>query len=654
MSNSRGLVRPSNPEPKVASGRRLPLSSAFHVNGGEDRVPGAFAAFGVGTGAFSLKDCLHSVDLLDNGVPEYVSEPGIGVVGASRIASLPRSRAAFEGDGAFMCCAGNAPGAGLPWQAILADLRGGTSAALEELSGRFAILCWDRAARRVHVITDHIGQHPVFYHHGPQRFIASTSIATFCRALPDLGVEPKWLYETFAFNFPVSAVTPLRKVLRVAPATVITYRLDDGSLSSRSYAPQLALNEPLLGPERAAEQAIELFRERVPLYLNGATRPAMGVTSGFDSRTILAFIARHPSLITFTYGVPGCDDVLGGAQIARALSLPFRHLPFDAKFETRLPDLMRSTVYLSSGMQGVNRATLLDAYQQLAEIVQPPDVVLSGVSGDQLFRGHGNVPSIVSPLMDVAFRTGYVHGGLLRAAAHAFGDEENCIEHANRTIADLSHQMGTLRDPLTHLRYLTYITPSRYFSGETSIADHFFDFRSPFCDLPILKLAYGTTASTLGLSKFAARGRLNHRKNYLPARLVCTNETLAALEIHGRPTTSFTRRAYLPYYAHGALLRLRKKLQARRAGQQANANNPPLEAWSRWFKSSMRRTLQEELQPGARIEQFVRRDFIDEALRKQDPYWLNKLVSTEIVLKLAAHGWRLPDSSHATESIARR
>jgi asparagine synthetase B (glutamine-hydrolysing) len=324
-------------------------------------VPGAVVAFGAGIPASGLNDLLSSIDLLDHGVSEHVAEPSSGMVGVNYLASRPRERVVYNRGDAFICCAGNVPGTTLPWEDVLNDLRAGTSSALTELCGRFALIGWDRTARKIHLVTDQISQQPLFYYHRQRRFVASTALASFYRALPELDFEPKWLYESFFFNFPISFVAPLRNVFRVPPASVVTFDLNQGSQCSRRYAARLGVPETILGPDLAAERAIEVFRERIPVYVEGASRPAVGITSGFDSRTILALIADQPSLLAFTYGVPGCEDVIAGAQIAHALGLPFRHLPFDAEFEKRLPDLMRSTVYLSSGMQGVNRATLLDA-----------------------------------------------------------------------------------------------------------------------------------------------------------------------------------------------------------------------------------------------------------------------------------------------------
>ena len=53
----------------------------------------------------------------------------------------------------------------------------------------------------------------------------------------------------------------------------------------------------------------------------------------------------------------------------------------------------------------------------------------------------------------------------------------------------------------------------------------------------------------------------------------------------------------------------------------------------------MRARLESLLAPGARCETIVQRPFIDRCLGSSDPFWLNKLATAEIVLRLADNGW---------------
>ena len=72
----------------------------------------------------------------------------------------------------------------------------------------------------------------------------------------------------------------------------------------------------------------------------------------------------------------------------------------DDTFLNQLPELARDTVFLSGGLQNVNRSHLLYTYSNLRHEGEPYSVIMTGVSGDHIFRDHiqgwGNVPHIMS------------------------------------------------------------------------------------------------------------------------------------------------------------------------------------------------------------------------------------------------------------------
>ncbi len=85
-------------------------------------------------------------------------------------------------------------------------------------------------------------------------------------------------------------------------------------------------------------------------------------------------------VLTYTYGVEGCHDVLGGREVARRLRLCHRTIVFDTEFEAALPSLFWRTVLNSDGCERVLRSTLEWVYSNL---VAKDDIqaVVTGVSG---------------------------------------------------------------------------------------------------------------------------------------------------------------------------------------------------------------------------------------------------------------------------------
>ena len=65
--------------------------------------------------------------------------------------------------------------------------------------------------------------------------------------------------------------------------------------------------------------------------LAGVDRPLLGLTAGYDSR-VAALALREIGLPFegYTWGDPDSGDVVGGAEAADALGMPYRHLAFDS------------------------------------------------------------------------------------------------------------------------------------------------------------------------------------------------------------------------------------------------------------------------------------------------------------------------------------
>lgn len=521
------------------------------------------------------------------------------------------------------------------WTRVAEELRSGRTGMLETLSGRFAVALLDKRAARLHLITDRIGQCPLYFMARPRGLAFATSPAAFSRLDQLPALNERWFREMFMLNFPVSRESFLHGVERLPPGNVRTIHLSSERCHDTIYAPHLQAAPRATTDRQEMVWAKQIFARRMPLYAGDNETAMLGVSNGFDSRTLLAHFLDRSDLKTYTYGLPESLDLRAGRTLARRLELDHSVVPFDAEFEQLLPRLMTATVWLSSGAQTVIRSSLLHAYAQAAGSDRRVDVLLSGASGDHLFRGHGNVPSIVSPTVDEWFRTGQLPADTATVAARIFNDPAAAVAQIREARDTLEQRHGSAQQTSTHLGYLTYEVPANYFSGEAALAEHFFDYRTPFCDREILKLAWTTRLGTLRFSRFKPdRWVGNLQRNYLAANLIGVHPRLRHEWIQGRPLGAFCGGNPAVYYAISgacwAMRRLRKE-----------PVEIHTESWSTWFAETMRPVIKRLLAPGAGIEAIVRRPFIDRALMHGDMYWLNKLVSAEIIIRLLENRWQL-------------
>ncbi len=519
------------------------------------------------------------------------------------------------------------------WDQVIRELRQRDHVTLRELGGRFAIALLDHREPVLYLITDRLAQYPLYIRDGSGTFAFSTSQASFCVLLDAPRINERWIYETFLANFSASHLSFLAGVRRVPAATIVRVNLQSGEWSETAYAPAFVARPSGASDDEEVARAREIFAARMPLYLRGEEHGLIGLSGGFDSRTLLAHFSERPDVLTFTYGVPGCTDMVDATEVARALGLPHFTVPFDAAFVTALPEHVRDTVWISSGLERAARATLVHAYRTCAAHASAPWCVLSGVSADQLFRGHGNVPSIVSPSMDAWFRTGRMPDELDQTCTDIFQHPSRALDAMDQLRADLERKHGDPRTTAAHLGYMSYVVPAEYFAGEACIVDQFGEFRSPFCDPHVVEFAHSTRHSTLGLSKFARDAQDELLKNYLPAALIAANARVASCRIHGKPVHVYAERDRLAFEAYRGLGWLRKRMQG-------HARRPPLENWAAWFSGPLYPTVSELLKGNAAVLDYVNRAFVESCLERRDTFWLNKLTTVELVLRLAGARWK--------------
>lgn len=582
------------------------------------------------------EDFRASVDLLATGA----SRSRVGPTACLAVAAPSDpllARRYVEIDDATVALAGHVVADSAPdWPRVLSYLRAENFAFLQSWSGRFALVVLDHEREQLYLITDRLGQYPLYLAQEDDTLAFSTNQASFCRWQRQPTIDPAWFHELFLLNFSASHGSFLRGVKRLPAATVLRVGCDGGEPTRWRYAEPYRPRPSDAGERAEVRRAIGVFRDRMGRYAEPGEHPVLGLTSGFDSRTVLAMCAGHPGLSGFTYGVADCEDIKVGRELARALGIEYSTVVFDEAFEARLGDLMVETVWLSGGLQSCTRATLLAAYRQLLAERPEIDTILSGVSGDQLFRGHGNVPSIVSSYVSALFEHGRFPASVDAKAAEMFVDAPAALDRLARLRASLTARYGEPRDTATHLGYLTYEVPAEYFAGEACLADQFADFRTPFCDRDIVALAYSSRLSSLTFSRYRENGHGNLQKNFLMANLIACEPRADAVPIQRRPVSAFAAGRPIGYFIASAASRLR-------ATVTGNRPQPYLESWPRWFAGPMRARLESLLAPGARCEAIVQRPFIDRCLGASDPFWLNKLATAEIVLRLTDNGWH-PDA----------
>lgn len=528
----------------------------------------------------------------------------------------------------------------VPWNQIISDLKNERYENFSDLRGTFAIAIFDKTRRCLVIISDRTSQQPIYYSIANNALVYSTAISTFCKLsdVPEFNVD--WLHEFLFFNHPIGETTFLQNVRRMPAATILQYDLRISEFSLVEYAKLFERPNSLLGGEEALERALSVFNERVPKYFQKGTEVAVSLTGGLDSRTVLSMAPAEQkgSLKTYTYGVPNCMDLIEASKIASTLKLPHTEILFDNQFSRKIGGLIYETVYLSDGLERINRATLPYVYKVLTNGGQRFPLVITGISGDHLFRDHimgsGNVPAIISSDMMQIFKKGEMHISK-DFFKKAYGDDFNKFEqYIYQVVQNLQIKYGKLNAPESYLSYLIYETTPKHFAGEAAIANNFTTLRSPYWDTDIIKLSYEIMYGTLSFSEFLSK-KDKYRERVLQGFLIQNNKYFSDIPIYEIP---------LKYYSNNNKILFHLNRIIRRGPHKIKSFvNPvphsPLEDWSNWFNTLLTKEIERIISKDSLLLNYLGWEFLQGIKAEKNVHWLGKVLTAEVILNLIKKRW---------------
>lgn len=600
-------------------------------------MAGMLGIFNVRSKGVNYSSLLETIDLAGTGQRRSFSTRN----GYVATANLPNSRfddSYYYEDKDFFCCFSGdlVDFVSIPWDDIIEFCKNSSFERFGNLKGNFAIAVIDKPYNKFYLISDRLSQYLVYYSITDSSFIFSTALSTFVRLQrkPDFNIN--WLYEYFFFNFPIGQNSFLVNVKRMPQSSVLKYDFRTSAVSVFKYAPPFKKPPELMLANKALERALSIFKGRVPKYFDKDRRIALGISSGFDSRTLLALAPPNSISETYTYGVPGCSDLKGASALCNCLKIPHRDIVFGRDFTDALPDLIYKTVWISNGLQGINRSSLMYVYEELINRGRH-QIVISGVSGDHLFRGHGNVPSIISADMEKTFITNS-HCINHQLFKRIFGQKYREFEgHINNVLTYIRTNYGPFNLAQTHLNYFMYEVAPKYFAGEAAIANNYALFRCPYWDADIMKLAYEISLSTLSFSRFLGAKKDGFAENILQANIIETNKDFADIPVRSIPLTLYTGNHRILYKLYRTLIRGPRYIRNKMFPNAC----PPLEDWKRWYKETLRQEINNLLGTNCAACDYIDVSFIEEIKRTNNTYWLSKLATVEIILKLIKNNWHI-------------
>jgi hypothetical protein len=361
---------------------------------------------------------------------------------------------------------------------------------------------------------------------------------------------------------------------------------------------------------------------------------ACPITAGWDARTVLAFKPSDAALTTYTYGIPGTSDLIRAARVARSAGTLHKEILFDQEFVAGLPELMLDTVYVSSGTQGLKRATLLHVYRLITQNGTKYPLTLSGVALGAL-RGHAGWHPLTSPDVYELFE-----GKASQFQRGTWGDVFECdldifADHIAQTNFFLEQRFGRFASSAHHFSYSLYMIGARYFGGEMKIADNFTTWRVPAYDTKIIEYGFASELSMLSYSQFLPEHKRGSRCEMVMQSYLLAKKAPHLAKI---PIVSARPEFVLAGDFFHFLYRANHKV---RNTWNKEINHVPLEDWEKWLNKDCGTWIDDFFQSSdIEILKYVSKKYLMKLLHEdKSGHMFSKMFTVEIVLRLVKNRW---------------
>ncbi len=250
--------------------------------------------------------------------------------------------------------------------------------AVAGLNGAFAAVTARSDRFEVRVVLDRHRHYPVYIHRGPRAVAVSTELRCIVPWLDAPKIDRDATDMLLRCGELIDRQTLLEGVEMLPPGSVLT-DAGQGPADRRYWS----VRNDGSGSLKANA---ELLADRLTTGVHRLEQvtPRLGVTlsGGLDSRIILD-LCRHPERVpSFTWGLPGCRDIVCAAEYAALVRSPHQVRHWEP---STFPPMWSRGVDLTGGNCGIESMFMLPFVPLLGSAC---DVVFNGLAGDVFLGGN--------------------------------------------------------------------------------------------------------------------------------------------------------------------------------------------------------------------------------------------------------------------------
>lgn len=273
-----------------------------------------------------------------------------------------------------------------------------------KLHGMFAFVVWDAPRRCAFLARDHVGQKPLYYFRGPNRFAAASEIAPALHVLgAGLPARRESVPELLYYGYIPEPFTFRRELFALLPGHCMTVRFGEAGSDavSRAYWAYTPDPEPRPVTEAAALELVgREIEQAVKSHLLADVEVGSFLSGGVDSSCVAATAARLLSRKLKTFCIGMGDDDVNEAPRARATAAELgaeHHEEFVPDDQFRVES--HRTLELFGQPFGDFSLVPTERVARLAR--RHVKCALTGDGGDEVFGGYAHYPDHVGfPAVD--------------------------------------------------------------------------------------------------------------------------------------------------------------------------------------------------------------------------------------------------------------
>ncbi len=256
---------------------------------------------------------------------------------------------------------------------------------IEQIDGNFVVAIYDKQQDILLLGNSRPGLLPIYYAESRHDLLFASEVKAILqdKNLPR-HLNMASVADFFSFGCVLGIKTFFEEIRLLPPASILRYY--KGEYSVKKYWDLVFPDSYPKRPDRWYQELISYVVSRaVERMIEPEQRYGVKLSGGMDSRWLAALLSqRCPSLSTFTFGPPDCDDVILAQQVAERLGTEHHWFPLEATYISEYGDKI---VYIDDGMCNVFSAHAFPMSIQLWKYI---DIGVGGLLGGVLFGHYAN------------------------------------------------------------------------------------------------------------------------------------------------------------------------------------------------------------------------------------------------------------------------